>query len=134
MRMRCWAVAAVALAAVLSPGRAAAQKMNEPTVEIRLRSVNDLLERGEYVAGLVGQEEGVKPVRDLVKQLSTADKGIEGIDPKRPFGAFAVLTPDVQDSPVVVMVPVADKDRLLAALKERLGITPEKTDSGALKI
>src|SRR5262249_7882216 len=102
MRMRCWAVAAVALAAVLSPGRAAAQKMTEPTVEVRLRSVNDLLERGEYVAGLVGQEEPVKQVRELIKQLSTEGKGVEGIDPKRPFGAYAVLTPDVQDSPVVL--------------------------------
>ena len=108
MRMRCWAVAAVALAAALSPGRAAAQKMTEPTVEVRLRSVNDLLERGEYVAGLVGREEPVKQVRELIKQLSTEGKGVEGIDPKRPFGAYAVLTPDVQDSPVVLMVPLAD--------------------------
>jgi hypothetical protein len=127
-------MAAVALAAVLSPGRATAQKMTEPTVEVRLRSVNDLLERGEYVAGLVGQEEPVKQAREFLKQLSTEGKGIEGIDPKRPFGAYAVLTPDVQDSPVVVMVPIADKDRLLAALKERLGITPEKADGGALKV
>jgi hypothetical protein len=134
MRMRCWAVAAVALAAVLSPGRATAQKMTEPTVEVRLRSVNDLLERGEYVAGLVGKEEPVKQVRDFIKQLSTDGKGIEGIDPKQPFAAYAVLTPNVQDSPVVVMVPVADKDRLLAALKERLGIIPEMVGGGALKL
>jgi hypothetical protein len=133
MRMRCWAAAAVALAAVLSPGRATAQKMTEPTVEIRLRSVNDLLDRGEYIAGLVGQEEPVKQVRGLITQLSGEGKGIEGIDPKRPFGAYAVITPDVQDSPVVLMVPIADKDRLLTALKERLGITPEK-EGDALKV
>lgn len=133
MRMRCWAVAAVAVAAVFSPNRAVAQKATEPTVELRLRSVNDLLDRGEYVAGLVGQEEPVKQARELLKSLTTDGKGIEGIDPKRPFGVYATLTPDVQDSPVVVMVPIADKDRLLAAFKERLGITPEK-EGDALKV
>ena len=59
--------------------------------------------------------------------------------PRRPVrlgrvAAYAVLTPNVQDSPVVVMVPVADKDRLLAALKERLGIIPEMVGGGALKL
>lgn len=134
MRMRSWAIAAVAAAAVLTPGRAAAQKAAEPTVEVRIRSVNDLMERAEYVAGLAGQDEPVKQVRGLLQSLTTEGKGIEGIDPKRPIGAYAAITPDVQDSPVVVMVPIADKERLLAALRERLGITPEKAAGDTQKI
>jgi len=137
MRMRMWAVAAVVLAgAAAGPGRVAAQpaKTTEPTVEVRVRSVNDLLDRAEYIGGLVGQEEPIKQARDLVKHLSAEGKGIEGIDPKRPFGAYATVTPDVHDSPFVVMVPVADKDRLLAAMKERLNITPEKADGGLMKV
>ena len=31
----------------------------------------------------------------LVKQLSADGKGVEGIDPKRPFGAYAAMTDDV---------------------------------------
>lgn len=134
MRMRCWAVAAVAIAAVLSPGRAAAQKATEPTVEVRIRSVNDLMERAEYVAGLAGQDEPVKQAREFLKSLTTEGKGIEGIDPKRPIGAYATVTPDVQDSPVVVMVPIADKERFLAALREKIGITPEKAAGDTQKI
>src|SRR5438270_8492885 len=114
MRMRTWAVAAVVLAgAAASPGRVAAQpaKVTEPTVEVRLRSVNDLLDKAEYIGGLIDKDEPVKQIRGLVKQLSTDGKGIEGIDPKRPFGAYAVVTQDVASSPVVVMVPIADQDR-----------------------
>jgi len=125
-------VAAVAAAAMLiGAERAAAQP--ESTVEVRLRSVNDLLDKAEYVGGVLGKDEPVKQVRELVKQLSADGKGVEGIDPKRPFGAYAILTQDVANSPVVVMIPVADQERILGALKDRVGIVPEKVDGGALK-
>jgi hypothetical protein len=136
MRIRTWTVAAIfasALAAIL-PTNAIAQKPTEPTIEIRLRSVNDLLNKAEYIGGLIDKEDPVKQVRGLVEQLSAEGKGLEGIDTKKPFGVYAVLTQDIQSSPVIVMVPIADQERLLAALKERLAIVPEKVDGGALKI
>jgi hypothetical protein len=136
MRMRCYAAAAAVLAlAALDTGRAAAQPATagEPTIEVRLRSVNDLLDRVEYVAGLFGQEEPAKQFRGLVRQLSGDATGIEGIDPKRPFGLYATITPDVADSPVVLMVPIADQQRLLQALKDRLGIEPQKAAGGGYK-
>lgn len=133
MRIRCWAMAALAVStALLGSGRATAQP--EPTVEVRLRSVNDLLDKAEYVGGLIGKEDPVMQVRELVKQLSKDGKGVEGIDPKRPFGAYSTLTADVASSPVVVMVPIADEERFLGALKDRLGIVPEKADGGTQKI
>ncbi|HEY3787212.1 MAG TPA: hypothetical protein VGL71_00100 [Urbifossiella sp.] len=135
MRLRNWALAAAAMAlAAILPGAALAQKPAEPTIEVRLRSVNDLLDKAEYIGGLVDKDEPVKQARGLLKQLSTEGKGIEGIDPKKPFGVYAVLTQDVQSSPVIIMIPIASQERLLAALKERLGIEPEKADGGALKM
>lgn len=128
MRMRLLA----AVAAAVLAGPAVAQPP-EPTVEVRLRSVNDLLDKAEYVGGLLDKDDPVKQVRGLVQQLSQDGKGVEGIDPKRPFGAYAVVANDVENSPVVVMIPVADQERLLAALKERAGIEPEKGDDGTLK-
>jgi len=129
MRMRSWALAAAAVAvAVILPGQAPAQKPAEPTVEVRLRSVNDLLDKAEYIGGLLDKDEPVKQARGLVKQLSAGGKGVEGIDPARPFGVYAVLTRDAVSSPVVVMIPIADQERFLAALKERLGVIPEKAD------
>ena len=134
MRLRSWALAtlAMALAAVL-PSAALAQKPAEPTIEVRLRSVGDLLDKAEYIGGLVDKDEPIKQVRLLIKSLTTEGKGVEGIDPKKPFGAYAILAQDVQSSPVIVMIPIADQERLLAALKERLQIVPEKADGGALK-
>lgn len=128
MRMRLLA----AVAAAVLAGPAVAQPP-EPTVEVRLRSVDDLLDKAEYVGGLLDKDDPVKQVRGLVQQLCQEGKGVEGIDPKRPFGAYAVVANDVENSPVVVMIPVADQERLLAALKERAGIEPEKGDDGTLK-
>src|SRR5687767_3972820 len=114
MRMRNWIVAVAAVAVVAAaPARAAAQpaKVAGPTVEVKVRSINDLLDKAEYVGGLLGKEDVIVQVRELVKQLSAEGKGVEGVDPKRPFGAYATLTTDVVDSPVVVMIPIADQDR-----------------------
>ena len=136
MRMRNWVLAAAVLTvAAVAPSRAAAQpaKGAEPTVEVRVRSINDLLNRAEYVGGLLGKEDVIVQVRELVKQLSADGKGVEGVDPKRPFGAYVVVTNDIADSPVVVMIPIADQARFLDMLKDRLSIVPEKAEGGTLK-
>ncbi|HEX4609633.1 MAG TPA: hypothetical protein VH092_15650 [Urbifossiella sp.] len=135
MRTWFWAAAALAVATVV-PGVAAAQpaKAVEPTVEVRIRSLNDILDKATYVGGLFDQEDAVTQVRELVKLLSQEGKGIEGVDPARPLGGYAVLTPDVATSPAVLMVPVVDRARLLRALKERLGIEPEDAGKGVQKI
>src|SRR5438874_854555 len=112
MRMRTWAAATAVLAiAALAPTRALAQpaKGTEPTIEVRVQSVNVLLDKAEYVGGLLGKEDVIVQVKELVKSLATADKGIEGIDPKKPFGAYGTLVADVANSPAVVMIPLADE-------------------------
>jgi peroxiredoxin len=38
-----------------------------------------------------GKEDTVKQVRELIKVLSADGKGIEGVDPKKPIGAYAML-------------------------------------------
>ena len=131
MRFRWLAAVAVAL---LSTGLAPAQpKAPEPTLEVRLRSVNDLLDRFEYVAGLLGKEDTATQARDLIKSLTVDGKGVEGIDPKKPVGAYATLEQDVATSPFVVMIPIADQEQFLSALKARLDVTAEKGDDGTLK-
>ncbi|MBA4187859.1 MAG: hypothetical protein C0467_07560 [Planctomycetaceae bacterium] len=131
MRIR-WMAALTAM--FLIGGAANAQPAKaEPTLEVRLRSVNDLIDKAEYIAGLAGQEQAIKQVRDMLKQMSADGKGIEGIDPKRPFGLTATLSGDVISSPLIVMIPIADQDRFLKLLKDRLEIVPEKVEGGALK-
>ena len=83
-----------AVAAVLAIGGAAtAQQAAEPTVEVRLRSADDLINKAAYIAGLVGQEEAVKQVREIVRQLSADGKGIEGVDPKTGRPTLRVFLP-----------------------------------------
>ncbi|HXD87112.1 MAG TPA: hypothetical protein VN641_11500, partial [Urbifossiella sp.] len=127
MRLRTWAAAAMALAiSALLPGAASAQKPVEPTVAIKLRSVNDLLDKAEYLGGLVDKDDPVRQARGFLKSLSQEGKGIEGIDPAKPIGAYAIVSEDVQSSPVIVMVPIADEESFLAALKKHANIEPEK--------
>ncbi len=130
MRFR-WAFAA--LVALLGSTFASAQPNDGPAVELRLRSVNELLDRAEYVAGLAGQEAAIGQARDFLKSLTVAGKGIQGIDPKRPVGAYARLETDIKTSPFVFMVPVADEKTFLDALKTHLDVTPEKGADGTLK-
>ncbi|MDY3560327.1 hypothetical protein R5W23_001559 [Gemmata sp. JC673] len=132
MRFRWLAALAVAL---VSTGLANAQpKPLEPTIEVRLRSVNDLVDKFEYVAALAGKEDAAAQVREFLKALSADKKGIEGIDPKQPFGAYALLEKEVANSPFVVMVPVADEEQFLKALEKHLGVTVEKGDEGTKKV
>lgn len=136
MRFRWLAALAVA---VLSSGLAAAQpKAVQPTVEVRLRSLTDLLDKAEYLAALAGKEDAVAQVRGVL--ISADGKGPEGIDPKKPFGLYVLLEgskdadlKDVAKSPFVLMIPVADEARFLAALEARLSITAEKGDDGTKK-
>jgi hypothetical protein len=130
MRFRWLAALIVAFGAC---GTASAQPA-EPTLEIRVQSVNVLLDKAEYVAGLAGKEDIVQGVKLILKNLQAEGKGIEGIDPKRPFGVYATLTKDVINSPLTAMLPVASEEKLLSALKDRLDITPEKVEGGALKV
>src|SRR4051812_10819150 len=125
--MRFRFLAAVA-ALFLTCGFASAQQNPGPTIEVRLRSVNDLVDKFEYVAGLAGKEDAVRQVRELIKVLSADGKGIEGIDPKKPIGAYGTLSKEVETSPFVIMLPIADEEQFLKALKTRLDVTPEKGD------
>lgn len=133
MRIR-WMIALVATLGIvgLTSGRPA--KAAEPTIEVRFQSVNVLLDKAEYIAGLAGKEDLVQGVKFILKNLQAEGKGIEGVDPKRPFGLYVMLSKDPVQSPVTVMVPMVDQDRFLAMLKERLEITPEKVEGGVLKI
>jgi hypothetical protein len=118
----------------LTGGLASAQPKDAgPTIELRLRSVNDLLDRFEYVAGLAGKGDDAKNARQFLQAITVEGKGIQGIDPKKPVGAYATLVKEVESSPFVILVPIADQDQFLAALKTHLDVTPEKNDDGTLK-
>jgi hypothetical protein len=105
----------------------------DPAVEVRLKSIDDLLARAEFVGGLAGKAEEAKQFADVAKAFTNA-KGLEGIDPAKEFGFYAAVTPDVVDSPLVLMVPIKDSDAFLGLFTNKLGLTPKKGDGGVYSL
>jgi hypothetical protein len=121
-------------AAALAAGPALAQKDPGPAVEVRARSVNDLLDKVEYLAGVFNQPEAGKQVTGFVRSVADDKKGIEGVDPAKPFGLYGTVTPDVVDSPVVLMIPLADEAAFLDLLTMKLSLEPKKGDGGVYEV
>ena len=121
-------LAVVGIALFASSGRAA--EVPPPTVELRIRSVNQLLPTFEYLAGILNQAEAGKQGVEFLKTLTDDKTGIDGIDPTRPFGMSVTLTKDVIDSPVLVMLPLADEAAFLSLLRDKLSLDPKKSKNG----
>ncbi|OWK34763.1 hypothetical protein [Fimbriiglobus ruber] len=122
-KLICWV--ALATAACVPLGRAAAQESG-PTIEVRVRSVNDLVGKFDYLGGVLNQAEQAKQLVGVVQAFTDEKKGIEGIDPARPIGLYGSVTKDVVDSPIVVLIPIADETAFLNLLTGKLNLDPKK--------
>jgi hypothetical protein len=124
-------LALVAFAAV-SPAdqpRAAAGR-GEPTFVAQLQPLEQTLSDFQYLAGLAGQEEFGRQAEGFFKALGGAGGSVAGIDTRRPFGVYAILTPGGIDSPVVAMLPVADEAAVLTLLEQQFQLKPKKDETG----
>src|SRR4051794_7192445 len=121
-------VALLALTVVPAPMRAADDKTKTPTLIVRVRSLDGLISDARYLATLAGREEEAKQAEAFLKQF-TGEKGIEGLDTKRPMGLYGSLAGDVVNSEVVVLLPIADEQAFVALVK-RLNLNPDKDKDG----
>jgi hypothetical protein len=133
MRKLLW-MSAVVSAFLVTANLASAQKDVGPALEVRVRSVNDLLDKAEYLGDIVNQGEAAKQGAVFVRGLADAKTGLEGVDTARPFGLYGSLTPNVVDSPVVLMIPVADEKAVLNLLSTRLSLDPKKGEDGSYEV
>jgi hypothetical protein len=117
-----WSLALVAV----SVGTARATDPIVPAVEVRMKSIHEIISYGTYVGELVGQTDQFEQGTNLAKAFTNA-KGLFGFDPKRPLGLYAGATKDVTDSPVVLLIPVIDEPTVLAVLKDQAKLTLKKT-------
>jgi hypothetical protein len=115
----------------VAPARAA-EEMNKPVFVVRLKSLDAMLSDAQYLAGLAGKGEEAKQGMAILKGM-IGEKGLEGIDTKRPIGFYSGLTEGVVDSPMVVMVPVADEDAVMEVVK-KFGVKAEKDDNGIYEV
>jgi hypothetical protein len=115
------------LAAMLSVAPAA--RAAEPTVELRIKAIKDLLPLAEYLGDLGGQAEQAEQGAKFVEAMAGKKGVIEGIDITKPIGFYASMTPAVIDSPMVVLVPVGDEKAFLNLLTGKLNLAPEKGEN-----
>jgi hypothetical protein len=117
------------LVAAPAPARpAAAKEAKAPTLVVRLSSIDDLIADAKYLANLAGHEEEGKQIDAMIKS-QLGDKGLQGIDTKRPLGLYVLVSPDLVGSTGAFLVPVADEAAFLDLL-DRLTLKPEKGEDG----
>jgi hypothetical protein len=121
MRLRYYSLLAFVVLAV--PVRAA-EPARSPTLVVRLNSIDDMLSDVRYLAQAAGKGEEARQFEGLVKAFS-GPKGLEGIDTTRPIGVYGRLDANLPQSEVVVLLPVADEQTLLALI-QRVGVKTEK--------
>lgn len=107
--------------------------LEKPILLFQASSIDDMLGRAEYIAALAGQEEAAKQFIGLIKAMA-GPKGLEGLDIKKPFVVYVGVSADGSQFPLGVMIPAADADTLVGALKNRIGLDPQKGDDGIYTI
>jgi hypothetical protein len=116
--------AAPALRADDKPEVKADKKAQQPAIVLRLKSLEGILADAKYLTKLADAEEQFKQAEEFLKTFS-GDAGLGGIDMKRPFALYGDISPGLQDSPVVLLVPIADPKAFVSFL-EGVNIKPEK--------
>lgn len=102
-----------------------ASKSDKPAVLLRFASLDHLRGDFRYLAEVVGQAEKAKQLDGIIKS-KLGDKGLEGIDNKKPIGAYGWVGAFGIDSKVVLLVPIADKKAFLDLLSNTLDAQPDK--------
>src|SRR5713101_4229696 len=104
------------------------KKSTPPTVVVRVRSVDTVIDNVKLVVALAGRENIAQQIEGLIK-TKVGPKGLEGIDPKRPFGGYARFTEELEVPAGVLMVPIADENAFLGWL-ENLNFKASKDEQG----
>lgn len=126
MRLRTFALFALL---ALVPTAPADDKVKAPTLVLRVKAVNDLLADARWMAEQAGRDEELKQAINLIKRQAEGKGGLDGLDLSKPMAVYGYLGPQGVDSVAVLMLPVADKDTLLATLK-RFEIDTSKVKDG----
>jgi hypothetical protein len=104
-----------------------APKSDKPAVLLRFASLDHLRSDFRYLAEVVGEAEKAKQLDGIIKS-KLGDKGLEGIDNKKPIGAYGWVGSFGIDSKVVFLLPIADKKAFLDLISDTLDVKPDKGD------
>ena len=130
MRLRWLAGLVAALLVALPVAARAGEKASadEPTVVVRVQSLDTVLRNVKLLVSLAGREEAAEQIEALVKAKVGA-KGLEGIDPKRPVGAYLRFGKELEEISGAVLIPIQDEKAFLGLLENlNLQATKGKDD------
>lgn len=125
MRSRVFLSLALTGLLLLSP---AARAEVKPAVLLRLKALEDLIGDLRFLVKEVGKEEEAKQAEALLK-ARTGPNGLEGVNVKKPIGLYATIKPSLNESEVVLLLPIADEKTFLAFL-DALNFKAEKGADG----
>lgn len=100
----------------------------KPTAVLRLKPLDGLIDDLKYLVKQTQREQVGKQVEGILKGL-TGPNGLEGVDTKKPIGIYASLNAKLDQSEVMLLVPVADEKDFLTFL-ENLDFKVEKGKDG----
>ncbi|MCX7702216.1 MAG: hypothetical protein N2039_15175 [Gemmataceae bacterium] len=125
-----WIVGLVLCTAFAIPGNVRADA--PPSLVVKLKSIDGLLEDVKYLAELAGAGEEIQQINELLNSFKS-DQGLGGIDTSKPWGLYGSLSDDVQNSPLLVLLPIKDEKAFLEFLGN-FEIRPEKDKEGVYTI
>jgi len=116
------------MAFAVMPVMARAGEKTPPAVLVRVQSLEAVIDNAKMLAALAGKEESARQMEALIK-TKVGKNGLEGIDLKRPIGAYARLGKGLDDIVGALLVPIADEKSFLGLL-ENLNLNATKDDQG----
>lgn len=123
-----WIASLAIVGLMFASAVARAQDANAPTVVVRVRSLDTVIDNIKLVVALAGKENVAEQIEGLIK-TKIGPNGLEGIDPKRPFGGYLRLSKDFEVPVGAVLVPIADEKAFLGLLENlNLKVNKDKKD------
>ncbi len=119
----------VPIVILLAPAVQAGEKpADTPSVVVRVKSLDALLKNLQLVVKLVGQEDAAQQIEGLVKS-KIGKKGLEGVDPARPFGVYLRFGKQIDDIKGAILIPIVDEKTFLTLL-DNVGVAYTKDKDG----
>jgi hypothetical protein len=108
-----------------------------PVAYVAVRSADGAREAFEHLAPLAGKESWPAAVEAFLR-LRTGGVSLDGLDGKRPLGAYLLWPADLHDlvsfkAPVVLYAPISDEKKFLGML-DKLGCKPRRADSNFYQV
>jgi hypothetical protein len=101
---------------------------DEPTVVIRVKSLDTVLQNLKLLSTLLGREKAAEDIQGLIK-AKVGSKGLQGIDLDRPLGAYVRFGKELDDLNGALLIPVSDQAAFVTLL-DNLGMRPSKGKDG----